>query len=162
MNKCLFIISLATASLASIAQASVFDPITPNTSVCRNALINLMGETPSNSKVNFTKILDGTDSEGSACTLKISLYETNDSQKGLLTVTGKYLNPFNHSIDVENLKGCDNNAQAVKGFHTFKQDSGWYHRFTSKVNITKLAENGKIEVIVRQEGYTKTCTGEIK
>jgi hypothetical protein len=162
MKKLLLTLSLVSVSMISVSHASILDAATPNVSVCRDAFVNLMGESANNSKVNFKKTLDGVDSKGAVCSFKISLYETTDLKKGLINIDAPLLNPFNHSMPAENSKKCDNNAQEVKGFYSFKQDSGWHHRFTSKLSLSKSAENGKISVTYRQEGSTITCTGELK
>lgn len=159
--KLLIILSLMTSSMIPVAQASKDNYFNPNVSVCRDAFVNLMGESASNSKVNFKKMLDGVDSRGAVCTLQISLYETSDSKKGLINIDGGLLDPYKHSMATENSEPCDNNAQEVEGF-SFRQSSGWHSRFTSKLRISKIAESGKISVYMQEGGMYRTCTGELK
>ena len=161
MTKIAFVSSLMILSIASTAQAGFWGSMKKDTPVCRDALVNILGESAQNTKLKFKKTLTGVDAQGKVCTYDISVNETTDNKKGTVNVTGEGFWPFTNSITIENGKNCKADAQTVSGYEYSDNRDGINRYYPRDLTIQKLSENGKIKLTYKQTGPAKVCIGEL-
>jgi hypothetical protein len=152
---------LSLAILLTGLHANAFlDGLIPNSNLCRENLLSLLNE-PANGQAQFKKEFLGTDSAGQACKLVIT-YAENASLQGRVSinVNDSTLDPFNHAVYVSQ-DTCNADTSAVSGRYTFRQDTGWHHRFTTKLTAQRLA-NGLVQIDYVQGDGKITCIGTTK
>lgn len=161
MKKMTFISSMIVFSLSATAHAGFWGSGKKNTPVCRDALVNLLGESAQNTKLKFKKTLTGLDANGKVCTYDISVNETNDDKKGTVDVVGEGFWPFTNSIIIENGKNCKSDAQEVSGYEYSENRDGINRYYPRDLKIQKLSESGKLKLTYKQTGPAKICIGEL-
>lgn len=156
--------ALREIPVAEAPQPAPTEKLFEPTAICRDAFVNMINGAPEGTAPELRRVLEGINTaDQSACRMEFTYVESQDKRGNIYVyVPDSVMNPFNHYVPASNeAPSCSAGAAAVWARHSWTQDSGWHHKFTTELAIKRLPE-GLLEVTYGQgKGAKLTCVGRI-